>query len=191
MEVESEVPHRLTQPRTASVRTEKIDVSLAGFWIRAAAYVIDCALLGGAALVVASSVRALAPNDFQALANVVPVTAAIAWAYFALLESSPVQGTIGKLAVGLIVCDVHGDPITFRRAAVRHAMKAASSLILGAGWLMAAFTPRKQALHDLVAGTVVLRKVVHVVPVPALPSEPGEHWDGIRWVAVAPPLERS
>lgn len=191
MEVESEESSGLAHALTPEVRTQRTEISFAGFWLRALAYVIDGALLGGAALVLASSVRVVAPNDFEAIRNIVPVTLAIAWAYFSLLESSPVQGTVGKFALGLVVCDVHGDPITFRRAAFRYAFKSLSSLIVGAGWLIAAFTPRKQALHDLLAGTIVLRKVHYLVPEPALPTEPGEHWDGIRWVAVARPLERS
>lgn len=191
MEVESEESHRLTQTLPRGVATEKTELSFAGFWFRALAYVIDGALLFGAVLVLASTVRLVAPNDFEAIRNIVPVAAAIAWAYFSVLESSPAQGTVGKFALGLVVCDVHGDPITFRRAAFRYALKSLSSLTAGAGWLMAAFTPRKQALHDLLAGTIVLRRVRYLVPESALPTEPGEHWDGIRWVAIPRPLERS
>jgi len=54
------------------------------------------------------------------------------------------------------------------------------------GWLMAAFTPRKQALHDVMAGTLVLRKVRTLAGSPSPAAEaPGEYWDGIRWVTGA------
>ncbi len=57
------------------------------------------------------------------------------------------------------------------------------------GWLMAAFTPRKQALHDLLAGTLVLRKINLIVVGEEPPAEPGDYWDGSRWVAsVVSPL---
>ena len=155
----------------------------AGFWRRLGAYVVDAAMLVGIEIVLASSISILEPNDFEALANVAPVSAALWWAYFAILESSPAQGTLGKLAFGLQVTDVYGDPISFRRAFFRHSLKFVSSLAVGMGWLLAAFTPRKQALHDLIAGTLVMRRVQLVAIGSEIPSEPGDHWDGSRWVA--------
>lgn len=171
-----------------ALRTE---ILYAGFWRRALAYVIDGALVGGVASLMASGVTALTRNDFQAIANVAPVTFALTWAYFAVMESSPAQGTLGKLALSLYVTDTHGDPITFRRAAFRHLFKTLSTLVLFTGWVMAAFTPRKQALHDVLAGTMVLRRVHYLVIGPEAPVEPGDHWDGTRWVASVPPLEKS
>lgn len=171
-------------------RALRTEIALAGFWFRLLAYVIDGAVLAGVATLLASGVAALTRNDFEAIANVVPVTAAIAWAYFAVMESSPAQATLGKLALNLYVTDTHGDPITFRRAAFRYAFKSLSTIVLFTGWAMAAFTPRKQALHDVLAGTLVLRRIHYIVIGPEPPAEPGEHWDGTRWVASVPPLER-
>jgi hypothetical protein len=70
-------------------------------------------------------------------------------------------------------------------------LKSLSTALLGIGWLMAAFTPRKQALHDLLAGTLVLRKSNYFVFGTETPTEPGEHWDGTHWMATVPPQERS
>jgi uncharacterized RDD family membrane protein YckC len=169
----------------------KTELVYAGFWRRALAYVIDATFLGGVAVAMAGSIDVLAPDNFQAAANIFPVSAALCWAYFAMLESSPAQGTIGKIVLNLRVADTHGDPITFRRASFRNVFKIFSSLIVGTGWLLAAFAPRKQALHDLLAGTVVLREIHYIAEGPVPPSEPGDHWDGAGWVASAPPLERS
>jgi len=191
MDFESEVSRKLTDVLPAEPRLTRTELRFAGFWFRALAAVIDFTLLGGTALVVASSVHLVAPTDFQAVANILPVTSAIAWAYFCLLESSPLQATVGKLALGLVVSDMHGDAITFRRSFFRYMLKGVSTLLLGLGYVLAAFTPRKQALHDLLVGTVVLRRVEFLVPVSALPTEPGEHWDGIRWVASVAPMEKS
>jgi len=174
-------------PRQA-MRTE---IAYAGFWRRVLASLIDATLLAGVELAMARSITVLTPNDFQALANVAPVSAALWWAYFVVMESSPAQGTLGKISLSLRVTDTHGDPITFRRATFRHLFKILSTLFVFVGWLMAAFTPRKQALHDLLAGTLVLREVRYLVIGPEAPSEPGEHWDGAHWVASAPPLEKS
>ena len=93
--------------------------------------------------------------------------------------------------MGLYVADLRGDPIGFLRAFFRNALKVLSSLLIGVGWMMAGFGPRKQALHDLLAGTLVLRRVNYFVIGPQAPTEPGDHWDGTRWVASVPPLEKS
>lgn len=171
--------------------TVKRDIAYAGFWRRALAYLIDAALLGGVGVIIGGLTLAIAPNNTQALLNVGPVALAIGWAYFVLFETSPAQGTLGKIALDLYVTDMYGDPISYPRAVFRYAFKVFSTLLCYAGWLMAAFTPRKQALHDLMAGTLVLRRVTFLVVGEEPPVEPGEHWDGSRWIATVTPMERS
>ncbi len=81
------------------------------------------------------------------------------WIYYAYTESSANQGTLGKMALGLIVTDAQGRRITFGRATGRYFAKMITSLIpLGIGYAMAGFTEKKQALHDMIVGTLVLRK---------------------------------
>ena len=80
------------------------------------------------------------------------------WAYFAGMESSPLRATLGKAAVGLYVSRENGDRISFGQANGRFFGKIISSLILYIGFMMAGWTSRKQALHDKMAGTLVLRK---------------------------------
>ncbi len=86
------------------------------------------------------------------------VSLLIGWAYFAIQESSPKQATIGKQAMGLVVTDIEGQPISFAKASIRHFSKILSALILMIGYIMALFTEKKQALHDMIAGTLVLQK---------------------------------
>jgi uncharacterized RDD family membrane protein YckC len=163
-----------------ALRSPMITVAYAGFWLRFAAYLLDLLLLSAVQGVVAVGVFMMA-HDLQTLANLSPVAAAISWAYFALFESSPMRGTIGKYTLGLYVADKHGDPITFWRASARYWLKILSSLTLMVGWLMAAFTPRKQALHDILAGTLVLRHAEVLVPAGAA-SNLDDYWDGSRWL---------
>jgi uncharacterized RDD family membrane protein YckC len=158
-------------------------VVYAGFWLRLAAYIIDGALLSAVQFVLATGVFLMAPHDLRAVANLLPVSAAMSWAYFALFESSPMRSTVGKYALGLYVSDTHGDPITFRRASARYWLKLLSTLSLMVGWFLAAFTPRKQALHDLLAGTLVLRKAEALVPADDVAASLDEYWDGGRWLA--------
>ncbi len=86
------------------------------------------------------------------------VDSAILWLYWALFESSGLQATLGKMALGIKVTDLHGNPISFGKATGRNFAKFISALILGIGFLMAGWTEKKQALHDIMAGTLVVRK---------------------------------
>ena len=80
--------------------------------------------------------------------------------YNAYFESSPKQATFGKGAMNLIVTDKNGDRISFGRAIGRILSKTiiTGNIPFGLGWLMAAFTDQKQALHDMIAGTLVLEE---------------------------------
>jgi uncharacterized RDD family membrane protein YckC len=81
------------------------------------------------------------------------------WLYYTLLESSVWQGTLGKKALGLEVTDLGGRRVSFGRATGRFFARIISGLTLGIGFIMAGFTERKQALHDIIAGCLVIRKV--------------------------------
>ena len=79
------------------------------------------------------------------------------WLYYAFLESSSWQGTIGKKVVGLRVTDMNGNRISFGRATGRYFGMILSGMICFIGWLMIAFTEKKQGLHDMLASTLVLK----------------------------------
>jgi uncharacterized RDD family membrane protein YckC len=78
-----------------------------------------------------------------------------AWPYYALLEAGQGQGTLGKRAVGIQVEDVEGGRATLAQTSVRFFLRPLSAVILGIGFLMAAFTRRRQAMHDIGANCVV------------------------------------
>ncbi len=80
------------------------------------------------------------------------------WLYFAIMESSAKQATLGKMAIGLFVTDKNNNRLTFGRATARYFAKWLSSIILMIGYIMAAFTKKKQALHDMIAGTIVYQR---------------------------------
>jgi len=136
------------------------DVVYAGFWIRVAAALIDGFILMLAGLAVGAVVRELY-GAFTGMADGASVIGTIIgvlmrWVYFAAMESSEQQATLGKLAVGIKVTDLDGNRLNFMRASGRHFAKILSSLSLGVGYLMVAFTERKQGLHDMVAGCLVV-----------------------------------
>ena len=82
----------------------------------------------------------------------------IIFGYFAGMESSSKQATYGKRMLGLKVTDEEGYKIGFWHACGRYLAKALSFLTLFIGFLMAAFTEKKQALHDKVGKTLVIRE---------------------------------
>lgn len=82
----------------------------------------------------------------------------VGWLYHAWLESSTVQATPGKLALGIMVTDLEGGRISFGRASVRFFGMFVSAFIFLIGFLMVAFTRRKQALHDIIAGCLVVNR---------------------------------
>lgn len=136
----------------------------AGFWLRAAAFVIDGVLLS----VVFSIVEGI-------LANLLGVFSGddvwlswlflgssglvLTWLWYAAFESSDWQATPGKKLLRLKVTTLQGEKVSFVRALGRQVGKVVSNFLLGLGYVLAAFTRRKQALHDLFANTLVLRDV--------------------------------
>ncbi|MBE0480834.1 MAG: RDD family protein [Dehalococcoidia bacterium] len=80
------------------------------------------------------------------------------WFYWAAMDSSYRQATVGKIALGIVVCDVEGRRVSFARASMRHLTKTVSLLTLGTGFLMIGFTKRRQALHDIITDCAVIAK---------------------------------
>ncbi len=154
-------------------------VEYAGFWLRFLAYIIDSAVMTfGVALVLIpliflTGLGALLSrirfgeewNDagffvilgFLFLAATVSLL--VTWLYHALLESSEWQATVGKRMLGMVVTDMAGRRISFGRSTGRHFGKIVTNMVpLMIGYVMAGFTERKQALHDMMAGCVVLKR---------------------------------
>lgn len=140
----------------------------AGFWLRWVAVLIDGLLLSlplGFVYLIGLFALGIAgthdgPNPLQVLLFLCFVFFGFIgnWLYFALLESSPNQATLGKRIIGLKVTDEEGRRISFGRASGRHWGKILSGIIFNVGYIMAAFTERKQALHDMIAKTLVVRR---------------------------------
>jgi uncharacterized RDD family membrane protein YckC len=125
----------------------------AGFWRRVAAALLDGLIVGVATA--PFSVGMSGWNRYSTTAS--GISTVVSWLYSALMESSSKQATLGKMALGIRVTDLDGNRITFGKATGRYFAKILSALILGIGFLMVAFTERKQGLHDILAGTLVVK----------------------------------
>ena len=159
-------------------------VTYAGFWLRFVAHLIDGLILGvgvfalviplifltGLAATFESLPRRIEGMEGQpnpaligAILSLVflfvMVGVLLQWLYYAYFESGEKQATWGKQALGLYVTDGAANRVSFGRASGRFFAKIISGLIpLGIGYIMAGFTERKQALHDMIAGCLVLRR---------------------------------
>jgi len=156
----------------------------AGFWLRLVAHIID-SLIGGVVVVALFAIVAAVigfgslREQFEEMGRganegnpafpiflvaflcvAVGCALVIGWLYSAMMESSEYQGTLGKMAIGLIVTDMQGQRVSFGRASGRFFAKLITGLVpLYIGFIMAGFTEKKQALHDMIASCLVLRKV--------------------------------
>jgi serine/threonine protein kinase/uncharacterized RDD family membrane protein YckC len=170
----------------AVLRSGPGELTYAGFERRVAAYIIDCFVTGVAGwllfllLVAASGAQARmfggmtsspfaffqgyypsypARHNDDALMIAAIVTMVLmwiaTWLYSSAMESSSKQGILGKIAMGIAVVGPTGERITFLRATLRYLCKTMLALC-GAGYIAAAFTEKRQALHDMIAGTVVI-----------------------------------
>ena len=135
----------------------------AGFWKRYAAFCIDIVILVSAAL----GLIFLAVSSSHPISGVPPSVLYLLHLinfilmpclYFAGFESSSFQATPGKMVVGIKVTDMDGNRISFGRATGRHFSKILSNLSFSVGYLMAAFTRKKQGLHDIGVECLVVNK---------------------------------
>jgi len=132
----------------------------AGFWLRFIAYVIDSVIVNVAAFAIGLAVGSLQGGDAGLSATILSsgLGVLLVLLYWSVAESSAWQATPGKLAVGVCVTDLEGRRVGFGRALGRTLGKLLSVLFFGLGFLMAGWTARKQALHDLLAGTLVVQR---------------------------------
>ncbi|SRR5258706_6539563 len=150
--------------KAAALPTER--ACYGGFWIRFAAFAIDAVLLTGPALIVGALQNVVGffwgyfvPNQPEAVFWLWNSTTncAIEWIYYAVLWSSPWQASVGKKICGLRVVDQNGSRISFGRATGRYFAGFLSAIILGIGFIMIAWTRRRQGLHDMIAETLVVK----------------------------------
>ncbi|MEO1656853.1 MAG: RDD family protein [Pseudomonadota bacterium] len=122
-----------------------------GFWWRFLAAIIDAVVVGILTPVFAIFLPFLLP--------IIPLLIDAGYSIF--MESSQTQGTVGKMICRLKVADLQGQRISPGKAALRYIGKYLSALLAFVGYLLVFFTSKKQALHDLMAGTVVLKITEH------------------------------
>jgi uncharacterized RDD family membrane protein YckC len=150
-------------------------VEYAGFWRRWMALAIDSLILSiPSAIIVVLFIlptitAALHSDDADMIAATV-LSSIVSWiwmaillslipiAYYSLFEASSYQATPGKMALGIIVTDMDGRQISFARSLGRNFGKIISKMILYIGFFMVAFTPKQQALHDMLADCLVVMK---------------------------------
>jgi uncharacterized RDD family membrane protein YckC len=163
---------RKTGPDTGAPAPDyPIVVQYAGFWRRLAATLIDGLLLGSAWFALAVTIGVVyvavtgqetdewSDSTRHAIVYLSWIASAIpGWLYYASMESSSRQATLGKMALGIIVTDAQGRRVSFSKASGRFFGRILSGIILYIGYIMIAFTEKKQGLHDIMANCLVVVK---------------------------------
>jgi uncharacterized RDD family membrane protein YckC len=150
----------------------------AAFWPRVCAFLIDC-LLVVLVCILLKGLLGIRPESGNSIERAFFwAMVLVLWLYKALAERSARQATLGKLAFDLKVTSLRGERPGLLRALTRNIAQALSAAIMFIGFVMPAFTRRHQALHDMIAGTLVARRqyaaeVIAAVAEAAAPSAPG------------------
>jgi len=166
---------------TATQTTAATSITYASFGARFLAFIIDYIIVGCLNFIVVAPIMTILGlgvasqvqdggqiTEEQAVGMVAGMMAGIfsamiaVWIisllYFSLMESSKTQGSLGKMAMGIKVTDLEGNRISFGKAFLRAIGKVLSGMIMYIGYIMAAFTEKKQGLHDMIASTLVVKK---------------------------------
>jgi uncharacterized RDD family membrane protein YckC len=175
------VPGSSVAPPGGVSASAQAPMQYGGFWVRFVAYLVDglilgipygiivavmIAMFGGIAAIQRPSsppadpaaMMAMMAPIFSALILAGLFSLIVGWLYFALMESSARQATLGKSLMSLRVTNGEGRRLSFGHATGRYFAKIISGMIpLAIGYIMAGFTAKKQALHDFIAGTLVLK----------------------------------
>jgi uncharacterized RDD family membrane protein YckC len=153
---------------------EPSNVQYAGFWKRFVAAIIDSLILGVVEFLIfipflgVLGLGIVAQPEEVGLGFIFALISAYlfaamaamiaGWLYYALMEASSKQATLGKMAISIKVTDMAGNRISFGRATGRYFGKYVSALIMYIGFIMAGFTQQKQALHDIMTGCLVVNR---------------------------------
>lgn len=140
----------------------------AGFWFRVIAAIVDVIICQIAVIIIVLPLGFALGLSMSGTSTQTEIEAVgsglgtilgilIQWLYFTAQESSAWQATLGKKMLGIKVTDMNGERIGFGKANARYWSKILSALILFIGYFMVAFTEKKQGLHDMIAGTLVMR----------------------------------
>ena len=155
----AESPRPALQPKTIPAVPRKTEQApYANILLRFVAYLIDATVLMIPSMIVLSMISppAASSQNLDASRGLALMLLVGSWLYFAIMESSAKGATLGKMLLHLRVTDMKGDRISFARATGRFFAKALGILTLYIGFLMAFFTAKKQALHDLISGCLVV-----------------------------------
>jgi uncharacterized RDD family membrane protein YckC len=158
------------KPKQVIKSKKVINYQYASFWIRLLAFFIDgliASIIGyiigflcaGVVCLLALVIGGVLAQDIIMDLIMIIIGFMMVCLYFALMENSKMQATLGKKIVGIKVIDQDGERITFDSAIIRFFTKILSGLILGIGYLMIFRNPKKQGLHDKITKTYVIKNV--------------------------------
>ncbi|MEI4769273.1 RDD family protein [Psychrobacillus sp. FJAT-51614] len=158
-----QVSEATTQQVTAQ-HSDQFEHKAAGFWIRFWAYIVDLLVLSSIGMLLIKPIFrlfSLEINDPTWYAPFTLITAIVFYAYFVLMTKFLNQ-TVGKMIFGIKVISKDGEKLKWSTVLFREWVGRIISVIpLNIPYLAVAFTPRKQAIHDFIADTLVVHEAVY------------------------------
>ena len=135
-------------------------IKYAGFWRRLAADFIDKTILIVCSLFLDFSQFGSpnSKNESEFWGRIITYYIILSFLYCTVMESSRYQGTLGKIALGIIVTDLNGNKVSWEQAVKRHISKLLSYTTIFIGFFIGGFTNKRQTLHDKVSRSLVIRK---------------------------------
>ncbi|MER2079401.1 RDD family protein [Psychrobacillus psychrotolerans] len=144
-------------------RTAQYEQKAAGFWIRFWAYTVDILILASVGMLLIKPIFRLFSLDLNNPVWYAPftlITAAIFYAYFVLMTKLCSQ-TVGKMILGIKVISKDGGKLKWSTVIFREWIGRLISIVpLNIPYLVVAFTPKKQGVHDFIADTLVVHETV-------------------------------
>ncbi|QFG01192.1 RDD family protein [Psychrobacillus glaciei] len=147
-----------------SEKTTEFERKSAGFWIRFWAYFSDILILSSIGMLLIKPIFrlfSLEINDPTWYAPFTLITSFLFYAYFVLMTKFFNQ-TVGKMIFGILVISKNDDKLTWSTILFREWIgRLISVLPLNIPYLVIAFTPKNQAIHDMIADTLVVHEAVY------------------------------
>jgi len=133
----------------------------AGLDQRLLASALDWFIISGICIVPALIVVLFVPGQEVAIIvgiSLLIVIPLVNFVYHIVMESSAKQATYGKQILKIKVCDMEGNPINGGKSFGRNFCKLFSDITFSIGYLVSFFNKQQQCLHDMIAGTLVVKE---------------------------------
>lgn len=163
-EEQSQEQNQVEQKQYVQTIVEKYEKKTAGFWVRFFAFIIDWLVVGAIVGILINPIFYVAGWDMDESNWYAPmsiISAVIYYGYY-ILTTKLWSQTLGKMIFGLKVVPLEGDKLTWGTVIFRELIGRFISNTVPPVYIMVAFMPKKQSLHDVLNDTIVVHEKIYV-----------------------------